>query len=311
MSTKSLTDDEIEKVKKSIDLYDKIIQQLGSSSPGSPTSSASSSAAPAASTSPASAASTSPASAASTSAAPAASTSAASAASTSAAPAASSSASAASSSTGADGSLTTPDPSTGGPPDDSSTTTGKKSKTKTRKGKESKETPDAAAPAPAAAAPAASTVTYSQGQENIINDLKLDKTIFEKLEEIRNKKKIKPPPDTDGFFGAGAHKFTGSILSGLNAKTGNNVWLKEDGFFVSKDGENYENQAITSEPANKSSGDFNGEKDTEYYEFENSALGSLLQQGKKRTKEVSKNLNISGGKTLIKRKGRSRKSKRK
>jgi hypothetical protein len=299
MSTKSLTDDEIEKVKKSIDLYDKIIQQLGSSSPGSPTSSASTSAA---STSAAPAASTSAAPAASTSAAPAASTSAAPAASTSAAPAASSSASAASSSTGADGSLTTPD--------DSSTTTGKKSKTKSKKSKESKETPDATAPA-APAAPAASTLTYSTGQENIIKDLELDKKIFEKLEEIRNEKNIKPPPDTDGFFGAGAHKFTGSILSGLNAKTGNNVWLKSDGFFVSKDGENYENQAITSEPANESKGDFNGKKDTEYYEFENSALGSLLQQGKKRTNEVSKNLNISGGKTLKKRKGRSRKTKRK
>jgi hypothetical protein len=300
MSTKSLTDDEIEKVKKSIDLYEKIIQELGGSSPGSPTSAASSS-----STSAASAASP-PTSAASAASPP-----------TSAAPAASSSASAASTtssavSSGPDGSAL-PDGSAG--PDDSavpdtSTITSKKGK----KGKKVKSTPDtsSAAPGPApAAAPAASTLTYSTGQENIIKDLELNKKIFEKLEEIRNEKNIKPPPDTDGFFGAGAHKFTGSILSGLNAKTGNNVWLKSDGFFVSKDGENYENQAITSEPANESKGDFNGKKDTEYYEFENSALGSLLQQGKNRTREVSKNLNISGGKTLKKRKGRSRKTKRK
>jgi hypothetical protein len=87
--------------------------------------------------------------------------------------------------------------------------------------------------------------------------------------------------------------------------------LKSDGFFVSKDGENYENQAIIEQPAKAKDGTFNGEKDTEYYEFENSALGSLLQQGKNRTREVSKNLNISGGKTLKKRKGRSRKTKRK
>ena len=89
------------------------------------------------------------------------------------------------------------------------------------------------------------------------------------------------------------------------------MWLKKEGFFVSKDGENYENQAISSQPAKETIGDFNGKDKTKYYEFENSAFGSLLQQGKKRTDEVSKNLNISGGKTLKKRKGRSRKTKRK
>jgi hypothetical protein len=219
-----------------------------------------------------------------------------------------------------DGSLTTPDDSTVGPDDsavpDTSSVTGKKGK----KGKKVKASDAVAsdtsssapvsAPAPAPAATAASTVTYSQGQENIIKDLELDKKIFEKLEKIRKDKDIQPPPDTDGFFGAGAHKFKGSILSGLNKNTGNNVWLKSDGFFVSKDGEKYENQAITSQPAKESSGDFNGENTT-YYEFENSALGSLLQQGSKKVEETSKNLRISGGKTLKKRKGRSRKTKRK
>lgn len=295
MSTKSLTDDEIEKVKKSIDLYEKIIQELGGSSPGKSTSAASTSAASA--TSPASA--TPPASA---------STSAASA-STSAAPGAAS----------PDGSLTTPDDSTVGTDDsavpDTSSVTGKKGK-KSKKSKASdavasdtSSSAPASSPAPAAAT--ASTVTYSQGQENIIKDLELDKRIFEELEKIRKDKDIQPPPDTDGFFGAGAHKFKGSILSGLNKNTGNNVWLKSDGFFVSKNGEKYENQAITSQPAASTNGKFNEVDKIDYYEFEDSALGSLLQQGSKKVEETSKNFRISGGKTLKKRKGRSRKTKRK
>ena len=307
MSTKSLTDDEIEKVKKSIDLYEKIIQELGGSSTGNSTSATSTSSTSAASTSPTS-----------TSAAPAAS------ASTSATPSASAapSASATSGAVSPDGSLTTPDDSTVGPDDsavpDTSSVTGKKGK-KGKKGKASDAvasdtSSSAPAPAPAATAPAAtaaSTVTYSQGQENIIKDLELDKTIFEKLEKIRKDKDIQPPPDTDGFFGAGAHKFKGSILSGLNKNTGNNVWLKSDGFFVSKNGEKYENQAITSQPAASTNGKFNEVDKIDYYEFEDSALGSLLQQGSKKVEETSKNFRITGGKTLKKRKGRSRKTKRK
>ena len=299
MSTKSLTDDEIEKVKKSIDLYEKIIQELGgSSSPTSASSSvASSAAAPGPSTSSASTSSASTSSAST------------SAASTSVTPPASSSASAATSPTGG------PDGPDGA--DDSSTTTGKKSKNKIKSKKVKSDTsPGPAEPgtAAAAAAPAAaSTLTYSTDQENIINDLKLNKTIFEELEKIRKEKEktIQPPPDTDGIFGMGAHKFTGSILSGLNEKTGNNVWLKKDGFFVSKDGENYENQAIIGEPAVESTGDFNGKNNTRYYKFKNQVLGSLMQQGKIRTGEAVEKLGISGGKTLKKRKGRSRKTKRK
>ena len=275
MSTKSLTDDEIEKVKKSIDLYEKIIQELGGSS--SPTS---------ASSSVASASVAGPA-------------------------ASSSSPTPAASSASTTSSAVSPGPDGSAEPD-TSTVTNKKVK-KVKKGKSLDSTAaSASAAAPAApASPAASTLKYSTDQENIINDLKLNKTIFEELEKIRKDENIQPPHDIDGIFGIGAHKFTNSILSGLNENTGNNVWLKKDGFFVSKDGENYENQAIIGEPAVEITGDFNGKNNTRYYKFKNQVLGSLMQQGKIRTNEVAKKIGIFGGKTLKKRKGRSRKTKRK
>lgn len=150
------------------------------------------------------------------------------------------------------------------------------------------------------------SITYTNEQDNIIDLLKLDKKIFTNLKQVG----AEAPENTPGIMGAGAHNFKNALLAGYNPDKKTNVWLKADGWFVDDNRENqankdYDIQAQSAKTAKTT------ERETPFIGYEGSYyIFTNAAQGNEVIKFALKSF-AKGGKTMKKRNKRRHQTRRK